>query len=223
MSDTLNNALSLPERLGLNSDQFKQFWKQARAKLRVCLPGVIQSFNATLQTAVVQVAVLEKTNQNINGALVAQDQDIKLLNDVPVLVLQGSTVALTMPVAAGDECLLIIADYCIDAWWQAGGTGNAQLTKRRHDISDAFAIVGPNSKPTALASYSTTAAELRTVDNSVKVSVGAAGVEVTGKVGFYGTAPIAKPVVTGSKGGNAALTSLLVALANMGLITNSTT
>lgn len=41
-------------------------------------------------------------------------------------------------------------------------------------------------------------------------------------IGFYGTAPIAKPTVTGSRGGNAALASLCTALANLGLITNST-
>ncbi len=41
-------------------------------------------------------------------------------------------------------------------------------------------------------------------------------------VGFYGTAPIAKPAPTGSRGGNAALASLLTALANLGLITDST-
>ncbi len=36
------------------------------------------------------------------------------------------------------------------------------------------------------------------------------------------TVPIAKPTVSGSRGSNAALTSLCTALANLGLITNST-
>lgn len=39
-------------------------------------------------------------------------------------------------------------------------------------------------------------------------------------VGFNGTAPIAKPNVTGSRGGNAALASLLTQLAALGLITD---
>ncbi|MER9166207.1 collagen-like protein [Mesorhizobium australicum] len=42
-------------------------------------------------------------------------------------------------------------------------------------------------------------------------------------LGFNGTAPVAKPTVTGAKGSNAALTSLLVQLASTGLITDSTT
>lgn len=42
-------------------------------------------------------------------------------------------------------------------------------------------------------------------------------------MGFFAATPVAKPTVTGAKGGNAALTSLCTALANLGLITNSTT
>ena len=41
------------------------------------------------------------------------------------------------------------------------------------------------------------------------------------RIGFLGTAPVVKQTVTGSKGANAALTSLLTALANLGLITDS--
>lgn len=40
---------------------------------------------------------------------------------------------------------------------------------------------------------------------------------------FFGATPISKPTVSGSTGANAALASLLTALANLGLITDSTT
>lgn len=40
-------------------------------------------------------------------------------------------------------------------------------------------------------------------------------------VGFYGGAGVAKPTVSGAKGSNAALASLLTALASQGLITDS--
>lgn len=42
-------------------------------------------------------------------------------------------------------------------------------------------------------------------------------------LGFFNATPVAKPTVTGSRGGNAALASLITALANLGLITDSTT
>jgi hypothetical protein len=47
--------------------------------------------------------------------------------------------------------------------------------------------------------------------------------KTNGDLAFRNSAPIAKPTVTGSRGGNAALASLLTALANQGLITDSTT
>ncbi len=59
------------------------------------------------------------------------------------------------------------------------------------------------------------------------VVTGGAGIggklNVGGNVGFNGTTAIAKPTITGSKGANAALTALLTALANYGLLTDSTT
>jgi hypothetical protein len=42
-------------------------------------------------------------------------------------------------------------------------------------------------------------------------------------IGFYGAPEHAKPTITGAKGGNAALTSLLTQLAALGLVTDSTT
>ena len=47
--------------------------------------------------------------------------------------------------------------------------------------------------------------------------------DTAAKIGFLGAAASARPVVTGSRGGNAALASLLTALATLGLITDSTT
>jgi hypothetical protein len=46
--------------------------------------------------------------------------------------------------------------------------------------------------------------------------------KVTGNVGFNNIPPVAKPTVSGSRGGNAALTSLIVAMSAYGLITDST-
>lgn len=45
--------------------------------------------------------------------------------------------------------------------------------------------------------------------------------KVTGNLGFYGTTPAGKPTITGSRAGNAALADLLTELANLGLITDS--
>jgi hypothetical protein len=52
------------------------------------------------------------------------------------------------------------------------------------------------------------------------ITVGSSGAAST--LGFYGTSGIVKPTVTGSRESNAALASLCTALANCGLITDST-
>lgn len=51
------------------------------------------------------------------------------------------------------------------------------------------------------------------------ISVGNSGQQV----GFMGATPVSRPTVTGSRGGNAALASLLTALAALGLVTDSST
>lgn len=57
-----------------------------------------------------------------------------------------------------------------------------------------------------------------------RITITAAGaITFNASVGFNGTAAIAKPTITGSRAGNAALASLLTALASYGLITDSTT
>jgi hypothetical protein len=42
-------------------------------------------------------------------------------------------------------------------------------------------------------------------------------------IGFFGATAIAQPAITGAKGGNTALASLITQLANLGLVTDSTT
>lgn len=49
------------------------------------------------------------------------------------------------------------------------------------------------------------------------------GASILEKIGFYGKSPILKPAITGSRAGNAALTSLLTELDNLGIINNTTT
>lgn len=50
------------------------------------------------------------------------------------------------------------------------------------------------------------------------ITFGGAGV----KMGFFNTPAIAKPAIAGSRGGNVALANLLIALDNLGLITDNT-
>lgn len=103
-------------------------------QLRVVLPGIIQSFDPDSITCTVLPA--------IKGSDGNESSDLPLLVDVPVIFPRGGGCTLTFPVKESDECLLIFSDRCIDFWWQNGGV-QEPVDPRQHDLSDAFAIVGP--------------------------------------------------------------------------------
>lgn len=84
------------------------------------------------------------------------------------------------------------------------------------------------SNPYIAAIGSDTNIDVRTVGKGTGGFIaqdGASGVKIqanTTGVGFFGSTPTAKPTISGSRGGNAALASLLTALAAYGLITDGT-
>lgn len=158
---------------GGESDKFRSLTEKIGSELRVAAPGIIQSYNAGTNTATVQLAIREKVNQ-MDGT--TQDTDLPLLLDCPVMMPRGGGFALTFPVVAGDECLVIFADACIDSWWQSGGVQN-QAEKRRHDLSDGIVIPGLWSQPNRLTIGE--GIRLTTADGGASVSVTASGVTLT--------------------------------------------
>lgn len=99
--------------------------------LHVAVPGYVKTYNAVTRTATIQPTIREWGERN----------SPPLLLDVPVFF-PGN---FTFDVNAGDECLVVFADRCIDAWFQNGGISPA-MTARMHDMSDGFAFVGFSSR-----------------------------------------------------------------------------
>lgn len=111
--------------------------------------GKVQGVNFTNQT--IDVQILHKRKQLKNNKL--ELRDYSLLRGVPFIVLGGGNSSLTFPISVGDNCLLLFCDYEIDRWWDTGESLPANF-ERRHDISDAFAIVGVHSMVDLLQGYS---------------------------------------------------------------------
>lgn len=164
-------AVSDKTRSGALAEVLASERKTLNEQLRVALPGIIQSFDPDTVTAVVQPAIryIERDNDGNTST-----QDYPLLVDVPVIFPRGGGCTLTFPVSAGDECLVIFADRCIDFWWQSGGI-QEPVDGRMHDLSDAFCIVGPQSQAKKIGGISTTAAQLRTDDGSAIIELAAGG------------------------------------------------
>ncbi len=165
--------ISIPARLKAQTEQFRRILEQFECKLRVALPGIIQSFDTGTETVTVQLAI--KENILVND--VPTPTAITILEDVPLVLPRAGNFVLTMPIQAGDECLVIFADMAIDSWWQSGGV-QGQVMKRRHHLSDAFAIPGTWSQPRNIANYDASNAQLRSLDGTVKITLKPAEIDI---------------------------------------------
>lgn len=141
--------------------------------------GTIQSFNAAEQTARVTVNYKQVLTvaDPVTKKYSLQQRSYPALDRVPVVVLQGGGGALTFPIAAGDECILLFNDRDLDNWFKSGATTSPPTTARTHALADAVALVGLYSLKRSLANYDTTRAVLRKgnamvgVGNADKVKV----------------------------------------------------
>ncbi|HEJ7869716.1 TPA: phage baseplate assembly protein V [Serratia marcescens] len=173
--------VSIPSQVGGEQNMATALTDDIMSNLRVAQPGIIQSFDpgdeTRAPTCVVQPAVkgYESDDAGEKASL-----SLPLLVDVPVIFPRGGGVTLTFPVKAGDECLLVFSDRCIDFWWQSGGV-QEPVDGRMHDLSDAFAIVGLQSCARKIANISTSAAQLRTDDGAafIELDPGSHAVTVT--------------------------------------------
>ncbi len=98
------------------------------ASLHVAMPGIVQAYDAERRTAVVQPVLRRK---NRDGKIITAP----VLHDVPV-ILSGAD----PETIAGDACLLIFTDFCIDGWLETGQPV-VPMSPRSHDLSDAFALI----------------------------------------------------------------------------------
>lgn len=146
--------------------------------LRVALPGIIQSFDPEAVTVTVQPAIKGGIRQ-ADGSTVSTS--LPLLVDVPAIFPRGGGVTLTFPVKAGDECLVVFGDRCIDFWWQNGGVQEPGTDARQHHLADGFALIGPQSQAQKISGISTSAAQLRTDDGAafIELDPGSHAVNVT--------------------------------------------
>lgn len=131
------------------------------------LPGTVESFDPVTMTVTVQLGTKDSI-RNEDGTV--STSPFPLLTDCPVVWQGGGGVTATFPIAAGDECLVVFASRCIDAWWQSGGV-QEQAEPRAHSLADGFALVGVRSRPRALPGISMTSAQLRSDDGATYIDL----------------------------------------------------
>lgn len=173
--------IGIEERVTGNLDSYKQNRDKMFRDMRVAMPGIIHSVDYAAQTVSVQCSIRERMiiDGNINHV------EIPILLDVPFFYPTGGGYMVTMPISAGDECLVVFGDMCIDAWWQSGGIQN-QVERRRHDLSDGFAIVGFHSQPKRISGYSGNSVQIRTESGGNFIELKGGTVNIVADVNITG-------------------------------------
>jgi Phage protein Gp138 N-terminal domain len=128
------------------SAPWKAAIKQAVTDLRCAAPAIVQDFDSDTQTVAEQIAM---------GELVRQPDGpewtpIYPISNVPICLPRAGGFALTTPIQAGHEGLLVFSDTMFDLWWQNGGVQplrgapvvQPNHERRRHDVTDCFFIPG---------------------------------------------------------------------------------
>ncbi|KAA1175364.1 phage baseplate assembly protein V [Photorhabdus heterorhabditis] len=159
--------INTDERLNRPEAVFFSMQEMISAGLYVSLPCIIQSFDADAVTVTAQPAIRWKIRKK-DGDL--ESVSLPLLVDVPVIFPRGGGVTLTFPVKVGDECLVVFADRCIDYWWQSGGV-QEPVDPRQHNLSDGFALIGPQSQQQKIAGISTSSVQLRSDDGAAYIEL----------------------------------------------------
>lgn len=181
--------LSIQERLAIHTEVIEGHAWQWACMLRCAIPAIVESFDPVAQTCVVTPVIQEivlkpapQTSQGFSPGTIQNiptSETIEPIQDVPIIMMRTPGWSITFPIVKGTECLLIFSDMCIDGWWKNGGI-TAQYDRRRHHLSDAFALFGPWSQPNKLTNYSMSSMQLRSDDQSVVIDLSSSGVTITG-------------------------------------------
>lgn len=143
--------------------------------------GTIVSFDSTKQTASVTINY-KKTNFTFNETTGVYDpvlENYPIIGEAPVICLGGGVAALTFPIQAGDECLVIFNDRDMDNWF-VSGSASPNGTARLHSFADAIVLVGLRSLGNSLTNYDATRAVLK--NGTAEVGVGPSLIKIANEM-----------------------------------------
>ena len=132
MSTDSQETLSLP-------DVMKNAVEQRLASINTAMPGTIVSYDPALNLAQVQPSFKVKFKGEDEA------QTMPIISNVPVSMPKTSKSHLLLPLAAGDEGMLIFSQRSIDGWISSGGELDP-VDHRKFALSDAVFYPGLHSQ-----------------------------------------------------------------------------
>lgn len=141
--------LNIQDIFPTNATAMGQLKDNVAFDIKVAFPAIVNKVNAD-GTVDIQPAIRDRV-KNLNNQF--EYIQLPVIPNVPVCFPSGGGYSISMPVAIGDECLAVICDSSFDYWWLYGGIQNP-VEIRRHDLTDAIAIMGikNNTKATSFPS-----------------------------------------------------------------------
>lgn len=139
--------------------------QQVLADVHVCLPAEVVSYNSSNQTASVQPQLKRGYDENGSITLV----NLPVIPNVPVCHPRANEAWIHLPVKAGDNVLLIVAERSLDNWKSQGGIVNP-ASRRKFNLTDAFAIPGGYSPATPFSPKNGDDLEIRNDQNVMSIT-----------------------------------------------------
>lgn len=164
MADYQNNSIPsvLKQDNQTLADLLALHGKQINLNLNCHAVATIRSFDAATQTCEAEIAyTMVFLRQEANGSIYEESVNYPLIVGCPVVTLTGGNAFLSMPIEAGDTCLLLFNDRSIENWYASGGQVMPPSTSQTHAIGDAIALVGLRHNANPIPSFDQTRARLQ--------------------------------------------------------------
>ena len=151
--------------------QFKEMIDRGLSRLNTCVPGVVESFNPATQTCSVVPAIQMKVQIDGETSYVT----LPTIINAPLIFPLASTAgfALTLPVRAGDPCIILFCQRAIDNWVAEGGISRPEegVGVRHHDLTDALVMLAAAPSPDVLGAWEPAGIEIRNRAKTSRVTV----------------------------------------------------
>lgn len=142
------------------------------SRVNTSLPGIIESFDNTTQTATVKPAVTMKTIvDGVEGNL-----EYPIIENAPCCFFSAMTAgfAMTLPIRKGDPCLINFSQRAIDNWHETGGVQPPESGTegvRSHSITDAIITFAPADIPNVFGAWEENGIQLRNRDKTTTLTI----------------------------------------------------
>lgn len=151
-----------------------RFWKRV-FRLNTCIPAIVDGFDPATQRVSATPAVRGKfidTKNNVSYI------DLPKITNIPLAITKSAGIKITYPIEIGQNCTLIFSQRSIDNFIIEGGIQNPydgpdpkKTWIRCMDMTDALCFPGIITDAETISDYATDAIEIRSADNTTKVSV----------------------------------------------------